>query len=231
MSKNTNSQESKSRRKFIGTISTAAIASITLPVRAKGVETSIQGTPTDLHICMGLNTQPTSKNGTVYQPGECECASAEAHACMGGNSCADLGACGTGGYARQYWATENNCGKEPVGGSKWNGTGGCGVPIGNSNTGFISTQLNNAAPTEVPGEPGVYYPTDFIGKPVWSIARSRFEKKMATARTAFGKPSDLPSPLEANTWNGAGTYKNTVGLPAPYPQPQPHKLPAPSKTQ
>ena len=216
----------ESRRRFLKTLGATSIVGVTLPSCGEDKESEVQATPQDLHICMGLNTQPLTKDGKTYQPGECQCASIDPHACIGGNSCATLGACGTGGYETQYWITENLCGKSPAPSTAWNGTGGCGVPIGNSNTGFISTQLNNASPTEIPGKPGEFYPTDFIGKPVWSIARARFEKRMVAAQKAFGKPSALPEPLVANSYSGSGPYE-PGGLPEPYPQPAPPKMPAP----
>lgn len=185
-------------------------------------------TPTnsDPHICMGLNTLPYTdpKSGTVYQPGECPGANIEAHSCEGGNSCKGLGACGTGDYARQYWVAENNCATTSP---SWNGTGGCGVPIGNGNSGFIQSQLNSAAPS---GD----YSADFLGEPIWNIARSRFEAKMVKAQKKFGVPANLQSPLVANSWDPAsgkaypkpGTDGNE--LPNPYPTPMPSKLPAPA---
>lgn len=216
----------ENRRKFLKALGSSTLAGVALPSCGEEKTISIPAAPADLHICMGLNTQALTKDGTTYQPGECQCANIEAHACIGGNSCAGLGACGTGGYETQYWISENLCGKSPDPSTTWNGTGGCGVPIGNSNTGFISTQLNNASPTQIPGKPGEYYPTDFIGKPVWTIARARFEKKMVDAQKAFGKPAKLPEPLVANTYTGSGPYQLN-GLPEPYPQPAPPKPPAP----
>jgi len=217
-----NYQTNESRRGFLKAIGISAVTGGTFTACTESEEKTIENEAKDLHICMGLNTQPVTQGDTTYQAGECKCANIAPHGCSGGNSCADLGACGTGSYNRQYWISENLCGKLPAPNTTWDGTGGCGVPIGNSNTGFISTQLNNASPTSIPGKPGEYYPTDFIGKPVWNIARSRFEKKMADAKKAFGKPKNLPSPLIANTYSGSGTY-NRGDLPDPYPQPSPPK--------
>lgn len=224
-----NNQSNESRRRFLKTIGASAITGATLSACGEDEEKTVENEAKDLHICMGLNTLPVTKDGTTYQAGECKCASAPTHACEGGNSCADLGACGTGTYDRQYWVGENLCGKSPAPSTKWNGTGGCGVPIGNSNTGFISTQLNNASPTEIPGKPGEYYPTDYIGKPVWNIARSRFEKKMVDSQKAFGKPANLPSPLIANTYKGSGPYQRG-DLPEPFPQPSPPKIQPPKSS-
>lgn len=222
-----NKPSQDSRRQFLKTLGASTVVGVALPSCADEKDVEVTTSPQDLHICMGLNTLAVTKGTSSYQPGESQCANIDPHACIGGNSCSDLGACGTGGYETQYWITENLCGKSPAPSTTWNGTGGCGVPVGNSNTGFISTQLNNASPTQIPGKPGKYYPTDFIGKPVWNIARARFEKKMVDARKSFGKPANLPKPLIANEYSGSGPYELN-GLPEPYPQPAPPKTPAPN---
>ncbi|GAA5495177.1 hypothetical protein Rhal01_01352 [Rubritalea halochordaticola] len=216
---------SASRRDFIKTFSVGAVGmSVPSILSAKDAET----TPVakDLHICMGLNTLPfTDKDGTVYKAGECPGPNIDAHSCEGGNSCKGLGACGTGDYARQYWVAENNCATTSP---SWNGTGGCGVPVGNGNTGFIQAQLNSAAPTK--NADGVMYPADFLGEPIWNIARSRFETKMAANKKSFGVPKNLQSPLVANAWDstsGKAYPPADNKLPNPYPTPQPPKLPAP----
>ena len=224
-----NYHTNESRRRFLKTIGGSAVAGAALSACGDSKEEAVDQEAQDLHICMGLNTRPLTKDGKTYQPGECQCANIHSHACIGGNSCANLGACGTGTYDRQYWISENLCGKLPAPNTTWDGTGGCGVPIGNSNTGFISTQLNNASPTEVPGKPGTYYPTDFIGKPVWNIARSRFESKMAKQGKSFGKPADLTPPLIVNSYSGSGNY-DRGDLPKPYPQPSPPKVQPPKSS-
>ncbi|MCF3648164.1 hypothetical protein [Synoicihabitans lomoniglobus] len=228
MSQPTPSPDGESRRKFIGSLGAAALAGAALPVRGAGAsaeQTVDAPAHDDQHICMGLNTKTTVVAGISYAPGECPATNVDSHGCAGGNSCANLGGCGTGDYGRQYWITDNACGTTSP---HWNGTGGCGAPIGHGNSGFVSTQLNSAAPDEIPGKPGQYYSNAFIGKPVWNIARSRFEKKMVIAGKSFGKPASLPSALIANAWSGSGHY-DPNGLPEPYPTPMPPKLPKPPK--
>ncbi|MFC4991670.1 twin-arginine translocation signal domain-containing protein [Rubritalea tangerina] len=217
----TNENISSSRRSFIKTLSVGA-AGMALPGVAGAESQQMSTKASDPHICMGLNTLPfTDTEGKVYGPGECLEPNVDLHSCEGGNSCKGLGACGTGDYARQYWVAENDCG---MSGDSWNGTGGCGVPIGNGNTGFISAQLNSAAPGE--DAKGQAYPADFLGQPIWNIARARFEKKMADKKQAFGVPAGLKSPLTANQWKPKdGVYPpSTNKLPNPYPQPQPPKV-------
>lgn len=154
----------------------------------------------DLHICRGLNTNDQIVNGKNYRPGTAPVTNIpqkDLHGCKGGNTCQGLGGCGTGDYATQYWATENACGRT---GDDWNGTGGCGVPLGSTNTGFICSQLNNA----VPVDPSM--PMDYIGVPVWAIARSRFEAKMVAANNPFDKPVEGCGSFTGNEWKPGQKY-------------------------
>ena len=183
----------ESRRTFLKTLSASAVAGGLgiSPTEAqdgndgktnqdchKPDHAFVPGENPDLHICRGLNMK-TSANGKG--PGECDQTNIppkDLHGCMGGNTCKGLGGCGTGDYATQYWVSENECGRA---GTAWTGSGGCGVPLGSTNTGFILTQLNNA----VPADPNS--PKDFVGVPVWAIARARFEARMMAA-----KPKPVP---------------------------------------
>lgn len=217
---NSESSSTPNRRQFLKTAGAFAIVGA-----SASKAFAVEGEPVEYHICQGLNTQKEGSlaPGTALGP---NLPNADLHSCMGGNTCAGLGACGTGEYARQYWITENLC--KNTAGSAWNGTGGCGVPIGTGNTGYVSTQLNNAAPTEVPGKDGEMYPSDFLGQPVWNIARSRFEEKMYKNKKKFDAPANLEAGLFASSWDGTGEYKRVDELPVPYPQPQPPKVPKPS---
>lgn len=177
---------------------------------------------TDLHICRGLNTAPEQVGDKLYKPGTVPATNIppkDLHGCQGGNTCKGLGGCGTGDYATQYWTTENNCGRS---GDDWNGTGGCGVPLGSTNTGFICSQLNNAVPVDSD------MPTDYIGVPVWAIARSRFEAKMVRAKKAFDKPETGCGDFTGNAWSPGSIYDRGT-LPVPVHKNAPEKPPAPEK--
>ncbi|MDB4526819.1 twin-arginine translocation signal domain-containing protein, partial [bacterium] len=104
-----NYHTNESRRRFLKTIGGSAVAGSALSACGDSKEEAVNQEAQDLHICMGLNTRPLTKDGKTYQPGECQCANIHSHACIGGNSCANLGACGTGTYDRQYWISENLC--------------------------------------------------------------------------------------------------------------------------
>lgn len=184
------------------------------PFPSPNLEKYFANVEADLHICRGLNMQ-TSAAGE--DPGTCDATSIPAedlHGCMGGNTCAGLGGCGTGDYATQYWVAENTCG----GSKPWEGgTGGCGVPLGSTNTGFICSQLNNAVP---PSGQSAY-----IGVPVWAIARARFEAKMVAAGEPFGNKDKNGEIIgcgghDGNEWDGVGEY-DKGNLPEPYASPVP----------
>lgn len=217
---NSSSQKSD-RRTFLKTTGLATLAGSSLPILAE--PSQVDASQTDYHICMGLNMKTENGHEPGAAPGP-NLPPNDLHSCKGGNTCANLGACGTGKYARQYWVGENNCANNA--GSKWHGTGGCGVPIGTGNSGHIETQLNSAAPSK--GQSAA-----LLGQPVWNIARSRFEHKMFSqgkgfeTPTSFKKPPEQTGPLYANSWQPGETY-NKGNLPEPYPEPKPDKLRAPS---
>lgn len=175
----------------------------------------MQDMNTEYHICRGLNFKEEGGRG----PGECDATNipaADLHGCAGGNTCKGLGGCGTGDYAQQYWTSDNACGRT---GAAWTGSGGCGVPIGSTNTGFICSQLNNAVPTQEQN-PQDLKPA-LVGVPVWAIARARFEKKMVADQKAFGVPgTDHCGDHKANSWKPGETY-NPGTLPEAYPAPIP----------
>lgn len=175
----------------------------------------MQDMNTEYHICRGLNSEKVGDKG----PGECEATNipaADLHGCAGGNTCKGLGGCGTGDYAQQYWTSDNACGRP---GAAWTGSGGCGVPIGSTNTGFICSQLNNAVPTRKENPKGLK--PVLVGVPVWAIARARFEKKMVLEKKAFGVPEiDHCGDHQANSWKPGETYQ-LGSLPEPYPEPIP----------
>ena len=181
----------------------------------------MQDMNTELHICRGLNLTAEGGKG----PGECDTTNipaADLHGCAGGNTCKGLGGCGTGDYAQQYWTADNACGRK---GSAWTGSGGCGVPIGSTNTGFICSQLNNAVPTQTENPDGLK--PVLVGVPVWAIARARFEKKMVQDNKSFGVPNpDHCGDHKANSWSPGNKY-DRGSLPEPYPKPiPPRKLPS-----
>ena len=219
--KQTNDQATNSdtRRDFLKAVTaTAVVGGIGIPETAAGQDKTVPTDSHDLHICRGLNTVPQDGK----RPGECDCATAHNHSCAGGNSCEGQGGCGTGDYATQYYVADNNCASN----DGWNGTGGCGVPIGNSNTGFICSQLNNAVPT--PAENPKNLPAQYVGVSVWAIARARFEEKMVAIPTAFGAPAESCGGYMGNTWDDV--KKPFVAkhiLPPTYPEPRPAKKPAP----
>lgn len=209
----------QSRRSFFHAVAaTAAAAGAGCQTRSETTghhDASVASPPeADLHICKGLNMLPQDGKG----PGECDCANVSPHGCAGGNSCKGLGGCGTGDYATQYWVAENLCGKV---GEHWNGTGGCGSPIGNTNTGFVQTQMNNAVPT--PEENPKNLTPPFVGVPVWAIARARFEQKMVKQDRAFKAPDLTIGKYRGNIWHRGTLYQNTGNLPDPYPDPMPPK--------
>jgi len=175
----------------------------------------MQDMNTEYHICRGLNSTAEGEKA----PGECDTTNipaADLHGCAGGNTCKGLAGCGTGDYAQQYWTADNACGRK---GTAWTGSGGCGVPIGSSNTGFICSQLNNAVPT-LEENPDRLEPV-LVGVPVWAIARARFEKKMVMEKKAFGVPAtDHCGNFKANAWKLGDTYDKGT-LPEPYPAPIP----------
>ena len=210
----------ENRRDFIKTVTATAavVGGLGISELVASESTAVPVDADDLHICRGLNTK-TSATGEL--PGTCDATNipqADLHGCAGGNTCKGLGGCGTGDYATQYWVSENSCGRK---GDTWNGTGGCGVPIGSSNTGFICTQLNNAVPT--PTDNPNNQPAALVGVPVWAIARARFEAKMVKNHQGFGVPKP-PScgQYNANTFKPGDTYVRG-SLPEPHPNPIPTK--------
>jgi hypothetical protein len=217
--KKTNSNQGReSRRSFLKTAAaTAAVAGAAGCLTPQG-DHSVPQDEADLHICKGLNTVTQDEKG----PGTCDCATAPRHSCAGGNHCAGLGGCGTLDYSTQYWVGDNQCGKsDPDSATNWDGTGGCGTPIGAGNTGFPETQLNNAVPT--PGGAMGDTPTSaFIGVPVWAIARARFEQKMVKRKLGFKKAKNVKiGDFPSNSWNPIGKPYDRGALPDPYPEPMP----------
>jgi len=226
--------EHSNRRQFIKSIGAFTVVGTSMSAKSESLNTTndtVIEIPKDVdysmqeyHICQGLNMMGKAA-GTAK---ESNLSASDLHSCEGGNSCAGLGACGTGSYARQYWVADNLCGKEPTKKDEtpipWNGTGGCGVPIGTGNTGYISSQLNSAAPGK--DADGKEFPSDFVGQPVWNIARARFEAKMVKNKKPFGVPPNLDKQpdLCATSWDGKSVYKPHPGSPPAYPTPIPKKV-------
>ena len=208
--------DSESRRKFLKMTGSAALAA------SAGLSQAAldDAAPDDYHICRGLNScegKGKDKSGTMAGDGNCAVVSGGDHGCSGQNDCKNQGACGSGDYPIQYWIGENDC----------KGLGGCGVPIGNGNTGFICNQLNGAPPTKQ--SDGHFHYSGYLGKSAWAIARARFESKLQTAGTAYGRPQNTcTSSFGGNTWDGKGTKPALPSDFELYGTPQPAK-PKPAK--
>lgn len=79
-----NHHTNESRRRFLKAIGGSAVAGAALSACGDSEEQTVDHEDKDLHICMGLNTLPLTKDGKTYQSGECQCANIPSHACIGG---------------------------------------------------------------------------------------------------------------------------------------------------
>lgn len=162
---------------------------------AGGTPGADKPTPTDLHVCAGLNScagQDITR--TAKMAGTGVCATVQ-HFCHGNNQCRGQGGCGyLGTPSEQGLPGENPCRHH----------GSCAVPI---NRGRVNSEGVNK------------------GKSVWQLARRRFEQRMYDIGKPFGPapsagiPDDaVPGWYEGSTCGGGGC-SNCAGS-GPYIPPQ-----------